>query len=186
MKEKRRYRLSIYACQKRACLGAFIEFTLRSAEAKDFIAIASWVPDAQACQRWAGPNLEFPFAAGSLPSLLGATPDNSFCLVDITTDVVGFGQISSRAPSTVHLARIIVAPDSRGLGIGHVPCDRLIEKARQSFGASAFTLRVYPDNAPAIAVYTRLGFVAVGTDQSSGIVLMEMKANNNWTLELVK
>lgn len=150
-----------------------MDFKLRAVQKKDFTTIASWVPDAKACQYWAGPNLEFPFTPDILPTLLGVTANNSFSLVNAANDAIGFGQITFSTINTVHLARIIVASSWRGLGIGYVLCERLIAKARQSFGASKITLRVYPDNLAAIKLYTRLGFVTVGSDCLSGVLLME-------------
>jgi ribosomal protein S18 acetylase RimI-like enzyme len=66
-----------------------------------------------------------------------------------------------RDPGVAHLARIILAPDARGQGLGTTLCELLMAEAAHSTGAGAFTLRVYRDNDPALAIYERLGFAVV-------------------------
>ena len=134
--------------------------SLRSPAAADYTALASWVPDAAACLRWAGPNVPFPFSAEELPALLALEGSVNHCLADGAGAPRAFGQHWPTAPGTVHLGRILVAPNVRGQGVGRVLCEQLIAAAVRSTGAHTVTLMVYRDNVAAIALYTSLGFVA--------------------------
>jgi GNAT superfamily N-acetyltransferase len=73
----------------------------------------------------------------------------------------------------VHLSKIMVYPDARGLGLGRRVVDALIERA-EDFGAELLTLGVRGNNHGAQALYEACGFktwgvlpngVAVGDDR---------------------
>jgi ribosomal protein S18 acetylase RimI-like enzyme len=131
---------------------------LRPARASDYAPLAGWIPDAEACGRWAGPRLTFPFAPEALEGLLAVATGASFALEDGTGALVGFGQYWVREPGAVHLGRIVVAPDHRGRGLGGDLCRRLMAEALAATGAASLTLRVYRGNAAARALYASLGF----------------------------
>jgi ribosomal protein S18 acetylase RimI-like enzyme len=141
----------------------------------DYDAIASWIPDAAACLRWAGPRLRFPFSAAELPALLTVAGGESYCLFD-GTETCGFGQHWVLTPGAVHLGRIILSPSTRGKGLGRVLCRQLATKAVQSTGAHTVTLRVYRDNAAALALYASLGFTPVESDSDGDVLFMRAEA----------
>jgi ribosomal-protein-alanine N-acetyltransferase len=132
---------------------------LRPPDAADYAALASWVPDAETCIRWAGPKLKFPFDPQQLPHLLAEPGAHSFVLSRGPAEALGFCQFWVREAGVAHLARIILAPAARGQGLASTLCQLLIDQAAQTAGAHVFTLRVYRDNHPALAVYEGLGFV---------------------------
>lgn len=135
--------------------------TLRPPEAADYLALGGWVKDADTCLRWAGPRLKFPFKPSRLPQLLAEPGANSFAMSRGSAPALGFGQFWVRDPGVAHLARIILAPEARGQGLGTVLCELLMAEAARGTGAGAFTLRVYRDNDAALAIYERLGFAVV-------------------------
>lgn len=63
----------------------------------------------------------------------------------------------SLAGDMADLLRVIVAPDSRGRGIGGSLVRAGMEWAK-AVGAGRMLLEVRPDNAPAVRTYQRLGF----------------------------
>lgn len=140
----------------------------------DYETIASWITDATACARWAGPRVPFPFTASGLPRLLAIEGVESYCLADETTNTCGFGQFWGAVPGAVHLGRIIVSPTKRGQGYGRTLCQLLIEKAVHKPGASEITLRVYRDNSAALSLYVDLGFLV--DDRKSTEEVLFMKA----------
>ena len=133
--------------------------TLRLPLPADYDALVSWVRDAAACAHWAGPLLRFPFSATELPLLLSGEGASSFSLVNSAGEFLGFGQLVEKSPSVMRLARIIVAPHVRGIGLGRALCRLLLAKAANHATAEVITLGVYRDNAAAISLYASLGFV---------------------------
>ena len=138
-----------------------IPHTLRAPEAADYAALSKWVTNADTCIRWAGPRLKFPFKPSRLPQLLAEPGAHSFVMSRGTGPAQGFCQCWVRDPGVAHLARIILAPEARGQGLGTTLCELLMAEAARLTGANAFTLRVYRDNDAALAIYERLGFAVV-------------------------
>ncbi|HPW17741.1 MAG TPA: ribosomal protein S18-alanine N-acetyltransferase [Candidatus Aminicenantes bacterium] len=61
----------------------------------------------------------------------------------------------------VQVNNIAVRPDCRGLGLGEAMMRFAIAKVRAA-GAEFMTLEVRPSNAPAVALYRKLGFEVLG------------------------
>ncbi|BDT67673.1 acetyltransferase [Comamonadaceae bacterium OS-1] len=151
--------------------------TLRAPTAHDFAAIASWIPDAAAALRWAGPRLPFPFSAADLPAWL-ALPgcgQSSYSLVDGAGQLCGFGQHWVVQPGAVHLGRIIIAPGARGQGVGRVLCQQLIAAALRATSATTVTLRVYKDNPVAVGLYASLGFTELASESTGDVYFMQLQ-----------
>ena len=153
--------------------------SLRAPISSDYVAIASWITDAAAGLRWAGPRLPFPFSASDLPALL-AVPGGgelSYCLIGDSSIPCGFGQHWVLQPGAVHLGRIIVAPNARSRGLGRLLCQQLISAALRSTSATAVTLRAYRDNSAAVGLYSSLGFSEVAAESTDDVLFMKMLAN---------
>jgi [ribosomal protein S18]-alanine N-acetyltransferase len=147
---------------------------LRPARSTDYAAIAGWVPDAEACARWAGPRLPFPFRADELETLLAMPGAASWCLAVGDGPPCAFGQHWVRTPGAVHLGRIIVAPERRGRGLGRLLCRQLVVAAVGASGAGVVTLRVYRDNRRAAELYRSLGFVPVESESTPDVFFMRL------------
>ncbi len=128
----------------------------RSAKQDDLSIIISWIPDAAACKRWAGPAVKFPPTPASLAQEIGFSRDNSYCLEEFA-NIVGFGQLIRKSEQRLHAARIIVAPPTRGRGFGRKLCRSLINRAAE-LEYPRISLNVYKDNSTAIQLYQSLGF----------------------------
>ena len=150
--------------------------SLRPPGAADYAALGGWVTDADTCLRWAGPRLKFPFKSTRLAQLLAEPGAHSFVMSHGPGPALGFCQFWVRDPGVAHLARIILAPEARGQGLGTTLCELLMAEAARSTGAGAFTLRVYRDNDAALAIYERLGFVAVPALSDERIFSMRKEA----------
>lgn len=154
-----------------------MELLLRNPELDDYASIASWIPDAVACARWAGPRMSYPFASCDLPDLLHMPEGSSRVLgTGDSRQPLGFGQYWISREGEVHLGRIIVAPAQRGRGLGKRMCRLLMEEAVADTGAKAVTLRVYRDNPSARAVYVALGFAPVEVESDAQLLFMRAPA----------
>jgi ribosomal protein S18 acetylase RimI-like enzyme len=87
----------------------------------------------------------------------------ALCRVDGQVEAVGGWRAGPRGPMghVVGLAKIMAHPDARGLGLGRVVVEALIEQA-ESFGAELLTLGVRGNNHGAQALYEACGFVTYG------------------------
>lgn len=158
---------------------AVMNTALRTPLPVDYLAIASWIPDAKACIRWAGPLLSFPFAAAELEARLSVARGESYCLAEGGNTPYGFGQHFVVEQGLVHLGRIIVSPAVRGKGLGRELCRQLIARATQATGASAVTLRVYRDNPTALHLYLGLGFIPVELRSTEDVLFMELRTSGS-------
>jgi len=150
---------------------------LRLPEAADYLALGSWVRDPDTCLRWAGPKLKYPFKPAQLPRLLAEPGANSRVMSrGPAAPALGFGQFWVRDPGVAHLARIILASTARGQGLGTTLCELLMAEAARVTAATAFTLRVYRDNDPALAIYERLGFSVVPDLSDERVFAMRKQA----------
>ena len=145
---------------------------LRAPYPNDYAALASWLPDAEACRRWAGPLIAFPIAVESLARQLAVAGGASYILADADDRATGFAQHWSPQPAAVHLGRIIIAPAHRGRGLGRELCVQLIGRGRTLSGAGEVTLRVYRGNRTARALYESLGFSAVEAQSDADVLFM--------------
>lgn len=150
--------------------------TFRSPRIIDFEAITSWIPDARACSRWAGPQLRFPFSAAELPKLISATATNSYSLSPESGDLVGFAQYFDKGDGVVRLSRVIVSPSYRGRGFGKLLCKLVMQEALKCMKVETFSLGVYRDNPAAIATYSKLGFSPVEEESTEDRLSMKLWA----------
>jgi ribosomal-protein-alanine N-acetyltransferase len=75
-------------------------------------------------------------------------------------EILGY-QISTATPLGGHLARLAVAPEMQGQGIGYqLACDLLSQFHHR--GASQVTVNTQNNNAASLALYHRLGFIPTG------------------------
>lgn len=154
-----------------------MEVVLRPPHSLDYEVIASWISDARACARWAGPLVPFPFSAKELPELLSVVGSSSYCLSGSNNDCIGFGQFWTVDEGAVHIGRIIISPTARGMGAGRLLVEKLMAQAAQTTGASRVTLRVYRDNKAALSLYSRLGFSGMESESTSDVLYMSVMMN---------
>ena len=146
---------------------------LRPATPADAAIALSWTPEVEALRRWAGPSTRWPATPESLWADITSADATTFALDPSGLGLVGFGQVRFREQHFGHLARIIVSPNHRGLGLGRTLCTALMREAVRLYPIRAFSLYVFPDNPTAIALYHSLGFVERGMHEKFNCLLME-------------
>ncbi|WP_433017913.1 GNAT family N-acetyltransferase [Kribbella sp. CA-294648] len=137
-----------------------VSMILRSFESEFTTLVAGWASSAQEVGLLSGRD-EFPFPAELLSSWRQTTEDIKAYLFFDGQTPIGYGELwLDDEEDEVELARIIVAPELRGNGIGTAFVRALLVRALDA-GYSDVFLRVRPDNEPAIRTYLRVGFQPV-------------------------
>jgi putative acetyltransferase len=138
--------------------------TLRAAELDDAAAVAALYVDPSVF----GALLQLPYPRESYwrERLDSRDPDNLHLLALIGDQIVGHGYLGRPHP---HARRrhvgdigIVVSPAHQRRGIGDALMVALIDRAEQWMQMTRLELEVYIDNAAAIALYRKHGFVEEG------------------------
>jgi ribosomal protein S18 acetylase RimI-like enzyme len=136
---------------------------LREFEGVHTALVAGWATSAAEVGLLAG-RAEYPFPVELLDSWRKVDDDIQPYLYFDGERPIGYAELWLDADEDeVELARIILAPDVRGKGLGPVFVRALLGPALDS-GYSDVFLRVRPDNVPAIRTYERVGFLRVADE----------------------
>ena len=139
--------------------GEFV-MELRAFEGEHSALVAGWASSAQEVSLLSGRN-EYPFPAELMTSWRKVADDIRAYLYYDGENPIAYGELwLDDEEDEVELARIIVAPEFRGKGIGTEFVRALLVPALDA-GYSDLFLRVRPDNEPAIRTYLRVGFTPV-------------------------
>ncbi|WP_213089287.1 GNAT family N-acetyltransferase [Streptomyces flaveus] len=123
------------------------------------VTVAGWPSSSREVVMWCG-RQEFPVLTQTISDWQRDDDVQAHILVD-DDRVVGYGELWFDAEEDeVELARIIVAPDIRGKGLGRVLVRGLLAQARAA-GCPDVFMRVHPDNETALRCYRGAGFVPV-------------------------
>lgn len=124
--------------------------------------VSSWAPTADEVRRWV--------SRDTVPvppeAVVGwADEEDSLTYVArVDDELVGFGQVwLEDDEDDAEVARVLVAPDHRGQGVGRALVLALADVAQRYKPSVA--LRVAPDNAQAIRAYAAAGFARVTADE---------------------
>jgi ribosomal-protein-alanine N-acetyltransferase len=133
-----------------------LEPRLVAFEASHAPTILSWVQSTRELEAWASrPDLDLE------PALFEEWHGRSYVrpfLLDVGGEICAYGEIwVDDTEDEAELARILVAPKHRGVGLGR-GFVLLLAKEANSFGFADVWLRVMPWNEPALACYRRAGF----------------------------
>lgn len=143
----------------------FLEFLLAPFDTTHAGTLLGWVQSPAELDAWA--------SAGDSelsPALFRewhADPDVHPFLLLGEGRLCGYGEVwEDQAEGEAELARILVAPDERGRGIGRRFVGLLARRALDR-GFDEIGLRVLPSNAPALACYRRAGFVRAKPEEEA-------------------
>lgn len=119
--------------------------------------LMGWFSTSQSIIDWAGPGFRYPFDETSFYGDLTANHERSFVLLNDKHTLLAFGQTYLRE-NKCHLARLVVNPAHRGMGLAQILVEALCKQGVETFNVTACSLFVYPHNVQAISAYKKIGF----------------------------
>jgi ribosomal protein S18 acetylase RimI-like enzyme len=119
--------------------------------------IMSWFPDQQTCAQWGGPAMRFPFTEERFLEDIHWGKMPSYSAVSDEYGLLGFGQFYEKL-GRCHLARLAIAPQLRGQGLGKTFISSLMKISADLLGLNEFSLYVLEWNTSAVCCYQSLGF----------------------------
>jgi ribosomal protein S18 acetylase RimI-like enzyme len=135
----------------------FADGMLRPADALSMDTLMTWFSSAAETRVWGGPQFRYPFSADTFREDCRWPGLASYVYCEPDGNMSAFGQYYERE-RRIHLARLVVAPDRRGTGLGQRFIYALIQVAVEQLPLPELSLFVYPDNLAAIQCYRALGF----------------------------
>lgn len=132
-------------------------WTLRPSKTRDIAELMGWFDGEDDVVVWGGPGFRYPFTRASFFEDIHWGRMLSYSLRSPDGSLVGFGQLYDR-DQHIHLARLIVAPASRGQGAGRRLIEMLMQAGSSHMPHDRYSLFVFRDNKPAYECYRSLGF----------------------------
>jgi len=130
--------------------------------------IMLWFDSEQSLKQWSGPNFQYPFTFDSFQRDLKLNELSSYVLIDSASNCVAFGQFYQRL-DCLHLGRLVVNPEFRGLGLAKTLIQNLINKGREQLNLNKVSLFVLKDNVIALKTYQSLGFIEKEYPEAIGL-----------------
>jgi RimJ/RimL family protein N-acetyltransferase len=138
-----------------------------------FTTLRSWFSSDREVVRFGGAGLRHPLDDEQLQAILDEPARLSWMAADGDGELVGHVELLLlHDENAARLGRVAIAPVARGRGLGTELVGRAVAIAWGYDWARQVNLHVFPWNAPALAIYRRLGFetvsVAPGTREVDG------------------
>jgi [ribosomal protein S18]-alanine N-acetyltransferase len=117
--------------------------------------------NADACARLHSEGFAHPWSAGEVAAMIASSSTLGAAALDPANGRLRGFILSRLAGDEAEILTIAVEAASRGKGVGRALLTENLRQASRA-GAKAMFLEVDKDNAPAVALYNRFGFVKVG------------------------
>ncbi len=128
--------------------------------------ILAWVGSREELGHWCG-RTDYPLLDPSVFHSWHNDPEVAAFLLEDGRALVGYGEVwSDHSEQEIELARIIVAPEMRGLGIGRLLTQRLVQFA-EACELGPIWLRVAPSHQRALRCYRKLRFVRASEEREA-------------------
>jgi ribosomal protein S18 acetylase RimI-like enzyme len=127
-----------------------------------FETLRGWFSSDSEVVRFGGPGLHYPLDDGQLQAIVDEPGRLSWMAVDEGDALVGHAELMVlHDEGAARLGRVAIAPGARGRGLGLELVSHVLGVAWSFDRVARVDLHVYPWNAPALALYRRLGFEIV-------------------------
>ena len=151
----------------------------------EMLQLQSWFNSAEQQHSWGGDNFFYPCSAAEFLSQLCRPNTSSYSLIaEQDGRLLGFGQICDRF-GCHHLARLIIAPQERGVGLAKILLYELMIKA-QSESSRPLSLYVHRHNDIALNLYRRIGFTIQPQPETENDRLYFMTLSQQQTKSLLQ
>jgi RimJ/RimL family protein N-acetyltransferase len=150
---------------------------LEPVQPQDLDHLLTWIDSPEFLLQWAGPRFTWPLTKEQLQTNLleseGPQPTVlAFKAISDDGIMTAYAEITrvDRANRSAAIARVLVAPESRGLGIGSWLVNELLWIAFEQLYLHRVSLNVFSFNTAAIRAYERTGFRHEGTLRDAYVV----------------
>lgn len=150
-------------------------YVLRPFRRTDHDALVSWIRSAEELRHFTGSALRWPLDVDQVRALEDLVLRFPFTLVheDRPDEPVGHAELVQTDDEVARIARVVIAPEHRGRGLGSTLMRLVLDEARRA-DYRRVTLNVAAENTAALTTYRRLGFEDRGTlPGSPGVRVME-------------
>lgn len=130
---------------------------LTKATDEDIPILMTWFGDARSTREWGGWAFRYPFNDETFREDVQIDELDSFVCREESGSLVAFGQVKEKY-GRGHVARLALAPEYRGRGLGRDLVGSLCDKATRLFDCTEHSLFVSRANTVALRCYRGLGF----------------------------
>src|SRR3954468_11439723 len=154
--------------RRRARLGEHGPMVLETFDPTRAELVASWAVGDEVVRSWCARD-DGTVPADVVAAWSQADDVEAYLFWDDSGQPVAYGELwLDDEEGEVELARLLVAPDRRGRGVGRALVRALVARARSTHPELPdVILRVRPENTPAIRSYLAAGFVDLPADEQS-------------------
>ena len=161
-------------------IGSKNYFEIASTQLVHLHTLKSWFPDQKTAYDWCGPGLRYPFTHETFMEDIHWEGMPAYSLLNENKELIGFGQYYKKA-GRCHLARLVVSPSYRSMGIGYKFINRLMEIGMEELKVCECSLFVIRSNTNALKCYRALQFEKAeyppGHEQFNDIDFMVRKSD---------
>ena len=143
---------------------------MKSSVIDDLKIIINWIKSSEEARLWGGAKIRYPLSIDSLMDDIRFSENHSYSFFD-NHDLYGFAQVVDLDKEIGHIARVIIKPEKRGIGLGSRLLGEMIEYCDLN-GYKQLNLNVYMSNISAISLYKSYGFQVSKTDNSHSSLTM--------------
>ncbi len=132
--------------------------------------ILSWVSSPTDLVLWSGSTFPKGLSISLFLRHLQRSDLNAIAQLDPTGKLLCYGEVVRMSPSRCSFCRIIVRPDSRGLGVGKAFCQQLLDWCILERGYTEVILNTLGNNQKALSCYQSIGFTITSRKKKARMV----------------
>jgi len=140
---------------------------LTSVSLEDISVLMTWFGDETSTQEWGGWEFRYPFDDSTFRVDAQIDELDSFVSRGEAGELIAFGQVKEKY-GRGHVARLVLAPEYRGRGLGTDLVSSLCDKATELFDCAEHSLFVSRANTAALRCYVGLGFIEAPYPEDDG------------------